>query len=122
MTPMPPVPRTSSMRQPASSVPGERSATTFHSDRPRRAAQHPRSDPTSERTAMSETAAQRIPTSLVGSYAQPEWLLDRDKLRARFPPRVRAKELWRVDPRYPPRAPDDAPRPATPPPERAPPP
>src|SRR6187455_2342057 len=37
-----------------------------------------------------------FPTSLVGSYAQPDWLIDRAKLAARFPPRVRAKELWRV--------------------------
>ena len=37
-----------------------------------------------------------LPTSLVGSYAQPEWLIDRAKLAGRFPPRVRAKELWRV--------------------------
>lgn len=37
-----------------------------------------------------------FPTMLVGSYAQPEWLLDRNKLAGRFPPRVRAKELWRV--------------------------
>jgi len=56
------------------------------------------------------TAAQRIPTSLVGSYAQPAWLLDRDKLRGRFPPRVRAKELWRVDPAYIEEAQDDATR------------
>jgi 5-methyltetrahydropteroyltriglutamate--homocysteine methyltransferase len=35
-------------------------------------------------------------TSLVGSYAQPEWLIDRDKLAGRFPPRVRARELWRI--------------------------
>src|SRR6202040_1966660 len=40
-----------------------------------------------------------LPTSLVGSYAQPEWLIDRAKLAGRFPPRVRAKELWRVGPR-----------------------
>jgi 5-methyltetrahydropteroyltriglutamate--homocysteine methyltransferase len=39
-------------------------------------------------------------TSLVGSYPQPEWLIDRERLRARLPPRVRARELWRVDPRY----------------------
>ena len=39
-----------------------------------------------------------LPTSLVGSYAQPEWLIDRKKLAGRFPPRVRAKELWRVPP------------------------
>src|SRR5436853_2304199 len=37
-----------------------------------------------------------LPTSLVGSYPQPEWLIDRKKLAGRFPPRVRAKELWRV--------------------------
>ena len=39
-----------------------------------------------------------FPTSLVGSYPQPDWLIDRERLRDRFPPRVRAKELWRVDP------------------------
>ena len=32
-----------------------------------------------------------LPTTLVGSYAQPEWLIDRAKLAGRFPPRVRAK-------------------------------
>jgi 5-methyltetrahydropteroyltriglutamate--homocysteine methyltransferase len=37
-----------------------------------------------------------FPTTLVGSYPQPEWLIDRKKLVGRFPPRVRAKELWRV--------------------------
>jgi 5-methyltetrahydropteroyltriglutamate--homocysteine methyltransferase len=37
-----------------------------------------------------------LPTSLVGSYAQPDWLIDRAKLAGRFPPRVRAKELWKV--------------------------
>ena len=41
-----------------------------------------------------------LPTSLVGSYAQPDWLIDRKKLAGRFPPRVRAKELWRVAPEY----------------------
>jgi 5-methyltetrahydropteroyltriglutamate--homocysteine methyltransferase len=51
-----------------------------------------------------------IPTSLVGSYAQPTWLIDREKLRGRFPPRVRATELWRVDPRYLEEAQDDATR------------
>ena len=38
-----------------------------------------------------------FPTSIVGSYPQPEWLIDRAKLAGRFPPRVRARELWRVD-------------------------
>jgi 5-methyltetrahydropteroyltriglutamate--homocysteine methyltransferase len=49
-----------------------------------------------------------IPTSLVGSYAQPDWLIDREKLAARFPPRVRARELWRVDPAFLQEAHDDA--------------
>jgi 5-methyltetrahydropteroyltriglutamate--homocysteine methyltransferase len=49
-----------------------------------------------------------LPTSLVGSYAQPEWLIDRKKLAGRFPPRVRAKELWRVAPEYLDQAQDDA--------------
>jgi 5-methyltetrahydropteroyltriglutamate--homocysteine methyltransferase len=49
-----------------------------------------------------------IPTSLVGSYAQPDWLIDRERLRGRFPPRVRATELWRVDPKYLEQAQDDA--------------
>src|SRR5215467_7654506 len=37
-----------------------------------------------------------FPTMLVGSYPQPEWLIDRKKLALRFPPRVRARELWRI--------------------------
>ena len=41
-----------------------------------------------------------LPTSLVGSYAQPDWLIDRKKLAGRFPPRVRANELWRVAPEF----------------------
>jgi 5-methyltetrahydropteroyltriglutamate--homocysteine methyltransferase len=49
-----------------------------------------------------------LPTSLVGSYAQPDWLIDRERLRHRFPPRVRASELWRIDPRYLEEAQDDA--------------
>jgi 5-methyltetrahydropteroyltriglutamate--homocysteine methyltransferase len=51
-----------------------------------------------------------LPTSLVGSYAQPDWLLDRSKLAKRFPPRVRAGELWRVDPQWLEEAQDDATR------------
>ena len=49
-----------------------------------------------------------FPTSLVGSYAQPEWLIDRSKLASRFPPRVRAKELWRVEAPFLAEAQDDA--------------
>ncbi len=41
-----------------------------------------------------------FPTSLVGSYPQPDWLIDRERLGHRFPPRVRARELWRVSPAY----------------------
>jgi 5-methyltetrahydropteroyltriglutamate--homocysteine methyltransferase len=37
-----------------------------------------------------------FPTTLVGSYPQPEWLIDRKKLAGRFPPRVPARELWRI--------------------------
>ena len=37
-----------------------------------------------------------FPTTLVGSYPQPEWLLDRSRLLSRLPPRVRAKELWKI--------------------------
>jgi 5-methyltetrahydropteroyltriglutamate--homocysteine methyltransferase len=49
-----------------------------------------------------------FPTMLVGSYAQPEWLIDREKLAGRFPPRVRARELWRVAEPYLEEAQDDA--------------
>ena len=49
-----------------------------------------------------------LPTTLVGSYAQPDWLIDREKLGKRFPPRVRAKELWRVAPEWLEQAQDDA--------------
>ena len=51
-----------------------------------------------------------LPTSLVGSYAQPDWLLDRSKLAKSFPPRVRASALWRVDPQWLEEAQDDATR------------
>jgi len=49
-----------------------------------------------------------FPTTLVGSYPQPDWLIDRQKLAGRFPPRVRAKELWRVPEPYLAEAQDDA--------------
>ena len=38
-----------------------------------------------------------FPSTIVGSYPQPDWLIDRDKLSKQFPPRTRAKELWRID-------------------------
>jgi 5-methyltetrahydropteroyltriglutamate--homocysteine methyltransferase len=49
-----------------------------------------------------------FPTSLVGSYAQPDWLIDRPRLAGRFPPRVRARELWRPGDEYLAEAQDDA--------------
>src|ERR1700739_1659342 len=49
-----------------------------------------------------------FPTSLVGSYAQPDWLIDREKLAGRFPPRVRARELWRIPEPYLAQAQEDA--------------
>ncbi len=49
-----------------------------------------------------------LPTALVGSYAQPDWLIDRARLAGRFPPRVRAKELWRPAPEHLAQAQDDA--------------
>src|SRR5215470_6651256 len=49
-----------------------------------------------------------LPTTLVGSYPQPDWLIDRGKLLKQMPPRVRARELWRVDPQWLEAAQDDA--------------
>jgi 5-methyltetrahydropteroyltriglutamate--homocysteine methyltransferase len=49
-----------------------------------------------------------FPTTLVGSYPQPEWLIDRARLAGRFPPRVRARELWRVAEPWLAQAQDDA--------------
>lgn len=39
-----------------------------------------------------------IPTTLVGSYPQPSWLVDKDILLGSGPPRVRMKEVWRLGP------------------------
>jgi 5-methyltetrahydropteroyltriglutamate--homocysteine methyltransferase len=49
-----------------------------------------------------------LPTTVVGSYPQPDWLLDRDMLRDRLPARVRTPELWRVAPELLEEAQDDA--------------
>jgi 5-methyltetrahydropteroyltriglutamate--homocysteine methyltransferase len=49
-----------------------------------------------------------FPTTLVGSYPQPDWLIDRAKLAGQFPPRVRARQLWRVSPEYLEQAQQDA--------------
>ena len=37
-----------------------------------------------------------LPTTIVGSYPQPDWLIDRERLNASLPPRVRAEQLWRI--------------------------
>ena len=52
--------------------------------------------------------AMLFPTTLVGSYPQPEWLIDRQRLAGRFPPRVRARELWRIPEPYLAEAQNDA--------------
>jgi 5-methyltetrahydropteroyltriglutamate--homocysteine methyltransferase len=49
-----------------------------------------------------------LPTSLVGSYSQPAWLIDREKLTHQMPPRTRALDLWRVAPELLEEAQDDA--------------
>jgi 5-methyltetrahydropteroyltriglutamate--homocysteine methyltransferase len=49
-----------------------------------------------------------LPTTVVGSYPQPNWLVDREKLRTRLPPRVRARDVWRVPEPFLEEAQDDA--------------
>src|SRR5438128_9926420 len=49
-----------------------------------------------------------FPTTVVGSYPQPEWLIDRPLLAANTPPRVRMRQLWRVAPELVEQAQDDA--------------
>src|SRR3712207_4405153 len=49
-----------------------------------------------------------LPTMIVGSLPQPDWLIDRERLGHQFPPRVRARELWRIPPHHLQEAQDDA--------------
>jgi 5-methyltetrahydropteroyltriglutamate--homocysteine methyltransferase len=51
-----------------------------------------------------------LATTVVGSYPQPDWLIHREKLAGRLPPRVPARELWRVDEAWLEEAQDDATR------------
>ena len=51
-----------------------------------------------------------LATTVVGSYPQPDWLIDRERLGDRLPPRVRARELWRVPEPFLEEAQDDATR------------
>src|SRR3989441_7096895 len=53
-------------------------------------------------------AVHLLPTTVVGSYPQPDWLIDRERLGTRLPPRIRARELWRVEERHLEQAQDDA--------------
>jgi 5-methyltetrahydropteroyltriglutamate--homocysteine methyltransferase len=61
---------------------------------------------------MSAAASvpERLATTVVGSYPQPEWLIDRERLGHRLPPRVRARELWLVPEELLDEAQDDATR------------
>jgi 5-methyltetrahydropteroyltriglutamate--homocysteine methyltransferase len=49
-----------------------------------------------------------LPTTVIGSYPQPDWLIDRERLRGSLPPRIRARELWRIPEPYLAEAQDDA--------------
>ncbi len=57
---------------------------------------------------MSGPSLPVLPTTVVGSYAQPDWLIDRARLGSRLPPRVCARELWRVEGPFLEQAQDDA--------------
>ena len=43
-----------------------------------------------------KSVTDKLLTTIVGSYPQPEWLIDRKNLRNRLPPRIRAREIWRI--------------------------
>jgi len=49
-----------------------------------------------------------ITTTVVGSYPQPDWLVDKARYRANVVPRVRMPDLWRVAPDLLEEAQDDA--------------
>ena len=49
-----------------------------------------------------------IPTTVVGSYPQPDWLIDRAALEKHGVPRVHAHEIWRIPPEWLRGAQDDA--------------
>jgi 5-methyltetrahydropteroyltriglutamate--homocysteine methyltransferase len=52
--------------------------------------------------------ANSLLTTVVGSFPQPDWLVDRDNLSHRLPPRVRAREIWRIPEPFLEQAQDDA--------------
>jgi 5-methyltetrahydropteroyltriglutamate--homocysteine methyltransferase len=49
-----------------------------------------------------------LPTTVVGSYPQPDWLIDRARLTTTMPPRIRASDLWRMEGELLDQAQDDA--------------
>jgi 5-methyltetrahydropteroyltriglutamate--homocysteine methyltransferase len=67
-------------------------------------------DPAAERVQVDADRALMLVTTVVGSYPQPGWLIDRERLGERLPPRVRARELWRVPEPFLEEAQDDATR------------
>ena len=58
--------------------------------------------------AIGRLVAQKLLTSVVGSYPQPDWLIDRALLTKMMAPRVRVREVWRVAPEQLEDAQDDA--------------
>ena len=64
--------------------------------------------PSISATASYLVTVHPLQTTVVGSYPQPDWLIDRAKLAGRLPPRVPAHELWRVDEAWLEEAKDDA--------------
>jgi 5-methyltetrahydropteroyltriglutamate--homocysteine methyltransferase len=67
-------------------------------------------NPTKDRNEAATMTETLLPTTVVGSYPQPDWLIDRDKLTHQGPVRVRARELWRVPEPWLEAAQDDATR------------
>ena len=55
-----------------------------------------------------ELTERALMTTVVGSYPQPDWLIDHEMLGSRLPPRVRAREIWRVEEPHLEQAQDDA--------------
>lgn len=49
-----------------------------------------------------------FPTTVIGSYPQPVWLVDHERLKAKVVPRVRAPDIWRVPEPWLAQAQDDA--------------
>ena len=56
---------------------------------------------------MKPAVPELLPVTVVGSYPQPDWLIDRRQL-SKGVPRVRMRELWRVAPEFLEQAQDDA--------------